>query len=116
MYIAIINIHGLVRSENIEMGRDADTGGQTRYVIDLIKELSKREGVEVDLFTRKISDKRVSEDYKQPIEKVGENARIIRLGCGGSKYIRKELLWPYLDEYVDNLISFFRKENRIPDI
>lgn len=116
MYIAIINIHGLVRSNNIEMGRDADTGGQTRYVIDLVKELSSREGVEVDLFTRKIGDKRVSSDYNKPIEEITEHARIVRLPCGGVKYIRKELIWSHLDEYVDNLIEFFRSEKRVPDI
>ncbi|WP_422477742.1 HAD-IIB family hydrolase [Pleomorphochaeta sp. DL1XJH-081] len=116
MYIAIINIHGLVRSNNIEMGRDADTGGQTRYVIDLVKELSTREDVEVDLFTRKIGDKRLSNDYNKAIEQIADNARIVRLPCGGVKYIRKERLWPHLDEYVDNLIEFFRSEKRVPDI
>ncbi|MDX9810667.1 MAG: HAD-IIB family hydrolase, partial [Sphaerochaetaceae bacterium] len=34
----------------------------------------------------------------------------------GTKYIRKEKLWPHLDEYVDNLIEFFRSEKRVPDI
>lgn len=116
MYIAMINIHGLVRGHDIEMGRDADTGGQTRYVIDLAKELSTREGVEVDLFTRRLGDKRLNKDYQRHIEELGERARIVRLPCGGSKYIRKELLWPYLDEFVDNLIEFFRSGNRVPDI
>lgn len=116
MYIAIINIHGLVRSTDIEMGRDADTGGQTRYVVDLLKELALREDVSVDVFTREIRDKRVSSDYGKRVELVGEHARIVRLPCGGTKYIRKEKLWPHLDEYVDNLIEFFRSEKRVPDI
>ncbi|NLK05396.1 MAG: HAD-IIB family hydrolase [Spirochaetales bacterium] len=116
MYIAIINLHGLVRSDNIEMGRDADTGGQTRYVVDLVKELGKRDDVEVDLFTRLIKDARCDKDYQKSVEQVSEHARIIRLPCGGTKYIRKELLWPYLDEYVDNLIAFFRTQGRAPDI
>ena len=116
MYIAIINLHGLVRKDNIEMGRDADTGGQTRYVVDLVKELSKREDVEVDLFTRLIKDSRCADDYSKSIEQVGPNARIVRLPCGGTKYIRKELLWPYLDEYVDNMISFIRTQKKVPHI
>jgi sucrose-phosphate synthase len=116
MYIAIINIHGLVRADEIEMGRDADTGGQTRYVIDLVKELSTREDVEVDLFTRKLGDKRIASDYKKNFEHIGDSARIVRLPCGGLKYIRKEKLWPHLDEYVDNLIEFFRSEGRVPDV
>ena len=116
MYIALVNIHGLVRAENIEMGRDADTGGQTRYVIDLIKQLADYKDVKVDLFTRKIGDKRVSSDYSQDIEQISESCRIIRLGCGGKKYIRKELLWSHLDEYTDRMIEYFRKENRVPDM
>ncbi len=71
------------------MGRDADTGGQTRYVVDLVKELGKRDDVEVDLFTRLIKDARCDKDYQKSVEQVAEHARIIRLPCGGTKYIRK---------------------------
>ena len=39
MYIQLVSIHGLIRGENIEMGRDADTGGQVRYVLELAKTL-----------------------------------------------------------------------------
>jgi len=117
MYIALVNIHGLIRSGNIEMGRDADTGGQTRYVIDLVKQLTQDyPDVQIDLFTRKIGDKRVSDEYNQQFEQISENCRIVRLPCGGKKYIRKELLWPYLDEYVDRMIEFLRKEDKEPDI
>ncbi|MCJ7773237.1 MAG: HAD-IIB family hydrolase, partial [Desulfobacterales bacterium] len=31
-------------------------------------------------------------------------------------YIRKELLWPHLDEYVDKVTKFIRRNNSIPDI
>ncbi len=116
MYIAMINIHGLLRSEQIEMGRDADTGGQTRYVIDLAKELSERDGVKVDLFTRKISDRHLSRDYSRQVEKISDMVKIVRLPCGGSKYYRKEKLWPYLDEYVDYLIEYFIKKKELPDV
>jgi sucrose-phosphate synthase len=111
----MINIHGLLRADNIEMGRDADTGGQTRYVIDLAKELSERKDLHVDIFTRKIGDKRLSGDYNKGIEELSENVKIVRLPCGGNKYIRKEKLWPYLDEYVDYLIEYFVKQKRVPD-
>ena len=116
MYIAMINIHGLLRSEQIEMGRDADTGGQTRYVIDLAKELSSREGVKVDLFTRKISDRHLSKDYSKQVEKISDSVKIVRLPCGSGKYYRKEKLWPYLDEYVDYLIEYFKKTQILPDV
>ena len=66
----------------------------------------------VDLFTRRITDKRVSKDYSREIEPLAPGCRLVRLPCGGSKYIRKERLWPYLDDYVDAVISFTRREGR----
>ncbi len=117
LYIQMFSIHGLVRSENLELGRDADTGGQVKYVIELANHLSRRDDVrQVDLFTRQIKDKKVSEDYGQPIEKVNDRFRIVRIRCGGLKYIRKELLWPYMDEYVDKTVKFIKGENCVPDI
>src|SRR6056297_203639 len=117
MYIQLISIHGLVRGTNIEMGRDADTGGQVRYVIELARHLAELEGVDqVDLFTRRIKDKRCNSIYSHETEVLGENCRIVRLSCGGGKYVRKERLWPFLDEFVDNMIAFTRKEGRTPAI
>ena len=110
IYIQMFSIHGLVRSENMELGRDADTGGQVKYVIELAKQLSERNEIErIDLFTRLISDKAVSDDYAQPIEQVNNKFRIVRIQCGGKKYIRKELLWPHFDEYIDKTIKFIKR-------
>ncbi len=115
MYIQLVSVHGLVRSTNIEMGRDADTGGQVRDVIELARHLSEFPGVDgVDLFTRRIRDKRVSSDYAADIEKLGEKCRLVRLPCGGGRYVRKERLWPMLDEFVDSMIAFTRREGRDP--
>jgi len=117
MYIQLISIHGLIRGERVEMGRDSDTGGQVRYVIDLARTLGKMPDVtQVDLFTRRIRDKRVAEDYGEEIEELGPNARIVRLPCGGPRYIRKEKLWPYLDDFADAMITFTRKEGRMPSL
>lgn len=115
MYIQLISIHGLLRATNLEMGRDADTGGQLRYVLELAKALSESGGVEqVDLFTRRVRDRNLSSDYAEQIEEIAPNCRIVRLPCGGRKYIRKERLWPFLDAYTDALISFTRREGRTP--
>ncbi len=113
----MFSVHGLVRAENMELGYDADTGGQIKYVVELCKTLSQNEMVEkVDLFTRLISDKSFSDDYSQPIEPVNDKFRIVRIQCGGKQYIRKELLWPHLDEFVDKTIKFIRQESAVPDI
>ena len=63
MRIHFFSIHGLFRGSDLEIGRDADNGGQIFYVMELAKELSKRPEVEhIDLFTRKIDDKGLSPD------------------------------------------------------
>ncbi|MFH2219995.1 MAG: HAD-IIB family hydrolase [Pseudomonadota bacterium] len=117
LYIQMFSIHGLLRSESMELGRDADTGGQINYVIELGRHLSRAKAVEkVDLFTRLIVDKTVSEDYAQPVEEVNEKFRIVRIQCGGRKYFRKELLWPHLDEYIDKTVKFIKRENAVPDV
>jgi sucrose-phosphate synthase len=116
-YIQMFSIHGLIRSDNLELGRDADTGGQVTYVLDLARQLSTLENItRVDLFTRLIGDKTVSGDYARPIEVVNDKFRIVRIQCGGRKYIRKELLWPHLDEFVDKSVKFIKREQAIPDI
>ncbi|WP_164101676.1 HAD-IIB family hydrolase [Candidatus Laterigemmans baculatus] len=117
MYIQLVSVHGLVRGESVEMGRDADTGGQVRYVLELARTLSKFPEVEqVDLLTRRIRDKRVSSDYSEEIESLGPKCRIVRIACGGGRYIRKEKLWPHLDEFVEGAIAFTAREGRTPRI
>lgn len=117
LYIQMFSIHGLIRDDNLEMGRDADTGGQVKYVLELARNLAKHEGIRrVDLFTRFISDRIVSSDYSEPVVDVGDGLRIIRIQCGGKKYRKKEALWPHLDEYIDKTIRFIKRENSIPDI
>ena len=44
--IALVSIHGLIRGDNLELGRDADTGGQTLYVLELAQALARCEEVE----------------------------------------------------------------------
>ncbi|MBK9096625.1 MAG: HAD-IIB family hydrolase [bacterium] len=117
LYIQLYSIHGLIRGHNLELGRDADTGGQTKYVLELAKTLSEDERVEkVELVTREIKDKSVSPDYSVPEEKINDKFSIIRIRCGGGKYIRKELLWDHLDEFVDKSIKYIKYRGRLPDI
>ena len=35
LYIQMFSIHGLLRFEDMQLGCDADTGGQIKYVIEL---------------------------------------------------------------------------------
>lgn len=117
LYIQMFSIHGLLRGHSLELGHDADTGGQIKYVVELCTTLSCHPRVgRVDLITRLINDKSCSSDYGQTIEPVNDRFRIIRIQCGGRKYIRKELLWPFLDEFADKTIKFIQKEKLVPDI
>ena len=111
-----LHLHGLIRSSNLELGRDADTGGQTQYVLELVKNLANSSEVEqVDLVTRLIRDKKVHADYSLKNEYVDVGARILRFEFGPSKYLRKELIWPYLDELIKNLVHFYKKPENKPD-
>lgn len=117
LYIQLFSIHGLIRSHNLELGRDADTGGQTKYMIEFATALGERPEVrQVDLFTRRIDDDRVSDDYNQGLEPITDKARIVRIYCGGKKYKRKELLWPHLDEFIDKTLRFIRHHDLVPDL
>lgn len=117
LYVVLISLHGLVRGHNIELGRDADTGGQITYVIDLANELSQHEQVgRVELFTRQIFDPKVSADYSQSLEILNEKFRIVRLPCGPKRYLRKEVLWSYLESFIDHALQHFHSIRRIPNV
>ena len=116
LYIAMISVHGLVRGQDMELGRDADTGGQVKYVIELAREVARDSRVErVDVLTRTIEDPAVDDDYAHAEEYLGHGARIVRLRCGPEGYLPKESLWPFLDGFVDQAILHFRRLGRIPD-
>ncbi len=117
IYILMISMHGLIRGKDMELGRDADTGGQTTYVVELARALAKHQDVEkVDLLTRLVEDPNVSDDYAQPEEDLGDGTRIVRMPCGPKRYLRKELLWPHLDQVVDKCLNFLRQQGRLPDL
>ncbi len=106
MRIAFFSIHGYVDPEpNLGL---VDTGGQVVYVLEIAKRLGEN-GIHVDIFTRRFDDRR-------KIEWVSENVRIIRIPCGPKHFLPKEELFPYLDEYVKNLIGFVEKESLRYDI
>lgn len=117
LYLVLISVHGLIRGTNLELGRDSDTGGQIKYVLELAQALGTHPEVErVDLITRQVIDQKVSDDYAEAHEALSENVSIIRLPCGPRRYLRKEVLWPHLDSLVDNCLQHFGRVGRLPDI
>ncbi|RZC68753.1 hypothetical protein C5167_031919 [Papaver somniferum] len=128
LYIVLISLHGLVRGEQMELGRDSDTGGQVKYVVELARALAMMPGVyRVDLFTRQISSPEVDWSYGEPTEmlasgvddsgdEVGESsgAYIIRIPFGPrDKYLSKELLWPHIQEFVDGAVAHVLNMSRV---
>lgn len=117
LYILLISVHGLIRGHDLELGRDADTGGQTLYVVELARALGERPEVgRVDLVTRLVDDQRVSEEYAAAKEPLSDHAQIVRIEAGPPEYIRKEELWDHLDVFADNILSFLREQDHLPDL
>ncbi|HEY5763772.1 MAG TPA: HAD family hydrolase, partial [Rhodocyclaceae bacterium] len=117
LHIMLINVHGLLRGHNPELGRDSDTGGQIVYVLELAKALDRDPAVgKIDVLTRQINDPEVDGDYRVAEESLGEKTTLLRLPCGPEKYLRKELLWPHLDQMVDRCLVLLRERGRLPDL
>ncbi|KAI5349855.1 hypothetical protein L3X38_002746 [Prunus dulcis] len=128
LYIVLISLHGLVRGENMELGRDSDTGGQVKYVVELSRALARMPGVyRVDLFTRQVSSPEVDWSYGEPAEMLtagpedgdgdlGESsgAYIIRIPFGPrDQYLSKELLWPYIQEFVGGALAHILNMSKV---
>jgi sucrose-phosphate synthase len=116
LHVLHLHLHGLFRAHDLELGRDADTGGQTTYVLELARALAARPEVDrVQVVTRLIRDRRLSPDYARATEMMAPGATIERLPFGPARYLRKELLWPYLDELADALTERLLAQPRLPD-
>ena len=118
LYVALLSIHGLIRGHNLELGRDADTGGQILYVLELAQALMRHPDVAcVDLITRRVVDETVDDDYAVPVEILSDKLRIVHIDTGVDEhYLPKEQLWDHLDSCADNVVSFFRESGALPDI
>lgn len=114
--ISIINVHGLLKGTGLEIGRDADNGGQTKYVYELAEFLSQHENVEhVYIFTRLIDDAALSSEYAVPVEIINEKLDIRRIPFSGKKYKLKEQLWEGLDTFVNGVVQHIKQYDIFPD-
>jgi sucrose-phosphate synthase len=117
LYLMLISVHGLIRGHDLELGRDADTGGQITYVVELARALARHPRIaRVDLLTRLVDDPKVNDGYARPEEPLADKAFIIRIPCGPRRYLRKEVLWPYLDSFADNALRYIRRIGKVPDV
>lgn len=117
LYIVLISIHGLIRGHDLELGRDADTGGQTKYVVELARALGRHPAVaRVDLLTRQIVDPTVSEDYGEPAEQLASGVNLVRIACGPAGYLPKEHLWDFLDNFTDSTRDYLYQQVQLPSL
>lgn len=100
---------------------------QVKYVVELSRALARMPGVyRVDLFTRQVSSPDVDWSYGEPAEmltsaeddgnEAGESsgAYIIRIPFGPrDKYLRKELLWPHIQEFVDGALAHILNMSKV---
>lgn len=97
--IAMISTHGYVAAHP-PLGA-ADTGGQVVYVLELSRKLAML-GYEVDIWTRQFED-------QEELESVCDYVRIIRVPCGGKKFIPKEYLSDSLPQWTENALRIINR-------
>ncbi len=108
MLVAFLNPQGNFDQNDSHMTEHPDFGGQLIYVKEISMALV-RMGVKVDIVTRLIDDPEWPEFSRAIDHYDGYTAdlRIVRIPCGGPKFLRKEHLWEHLDEFTDNILKFY---------
>lgn len=110
MKVLFLNPQGNFDKNDSHLTEHPDFGGQLIYVKEVSKELANL-NVSVDIVTRQINDPNWPEfsinlDYFD----TNKNPTIVRIPFGGEKFLIKEQLWPYLKEYVNNIISYYKDQ------
>ena len=103
--IAIISEHA---SPLATLG-GVDNGGQNVYVAQVANQLAAR-GYRVDVYTRR------DEEGLPEVVKFINRVRVIHVTAGPSRFVPKEKLLPYMEDFARNMLSFCRRERLRYDI
>lgn len=110
MRIVFLNPQGNFNQTDAFWTEHPDFGGQLVYVKEIALSLAKL-GHQVDILTRKFKDEYLNL-FDQTFDQYQgeENVRIVRIKCGPEGFLKKEDLWEYLSEWVENIIEFYKNE------
>ena len=111
MHVIFINPQGNFDARDSYLTEHPDFGGQLVYVKEVAMAMAKL-GHRVDIVTRRMQDPEWPEfsSDSEFYDGYPDNPRIVRIACGGPKFLPKEKLWPHLDDFVDNLVAFYGDE------
>jgi len=114
MHVIFINPQGNFDARDSYLTEHPDFGGQLVYVKEVALAMVQL-GHRVDIVTRRMQDPEWPEfgSDTEFYDGYPDNPRIVRIACGGPKFLPKEKLWPHLDDFVDNLVAFYGDE--LPD-
>jgi glycosyltransferase involved in cell wall biosynthesis len=95
--IAIISEH----ASPLAAAGGVDSGGQNIYVAHVARQLA-RLGYTVDVFTRR------DDANQRPVVQVQPQLRVVHVPAGPARFVRKEELLPFMDEFHDRVLEFAR--------
>src|SRR3954454_896509 len=105
MQIAIVSEH----ASPLALVGGVDSGGQNIYVANVARQLA-RSGHHVDVFTRR------DNPLLPTIVHWKKNVRVVHVDAGPTRFVAKEELLPYMDEFGAALVAFFRRQSRRYDV
>ncbi len=108
MHVIFLNPQGNFDPADSHLTEHPDFGGQLVYVKEVAQAMTAA-GHRVDIVTRRIDDPDWPE-FAAPLDlypESGADLRIVRLPCGGPRFLNKERLWDHLPEFIDNVVAFY---------
>jgi sucrose-phosphate synthase len=116
MRLAFVNPQGNFDPADSYLSAHPDFGGQLVYVREVALALAAM-GHQADILTRQITDPRWPEFATAEDSYPGcKGVRVLRFPCGPRHFLPKEQLWPHLNEWVGNIVRWYRREGVWPDL
>jgi len=99
--ICEISVHG----DPLGLLGSQDTGGQCVYIEELTRAMAEqRPNIKIDCFTRWYEGKKKE-------EAISKDVNVVRISCGPKEFVRKEDMYPLLDEFAQNVLDYAKKNN-----